>query len=171
MNENSSSTDGTVLPSLLDRLHDSPFQISMVFSGGGSGAISNCFRYPGASKTFVEAVVAYSRKAMIDYLGEPTVGSSASLETAKQLSQVAMLRCTRLSDAEAGTFPSVGIALVAALPTSSDRKGEDRIHVSLTDADGTRSWSRTLIKGQFTRASAEKAAEEMLDDALHSLLV
>ena len=155
---------------VLDRLHASDFQIAIVVSGGGGGSLARCFRRPGASKTFVEAVVAYAHRAMAEYLGESPVGQSASRETANQLSRAAMVRCARLSDAESGTFRPIGISLVAALPTSSPRRGEDRIEVSLSFGNETKSWSRNLRKGQFTRESAEDVADAMFLAALSELL-
>jgi nicotinamide mononucleotide (NMN) deamidase PncC len=163
------SDDDQTWPKLLDRLHTSDFQIAIVISGGGSGSLAKCFRHPGASKTFVEAVIAYSRASMTEYLGEAPVGTSASADTARQLSLAAIDRCTRLSDAE--EFTPVGIAIVAALPTSVPRKGADRIHVAMTVNGTTQTWASELPKGEFTRESAEDAADRMLSDALTQLLI
>ncbi len=107
---------------------------------------------------------------MTEYLAEKPAGPSASLETANQLSRAALIRCAQLSDLEADAFLPVGMALVAALPTSLSRKGEDRIHVSLSFGNEIKSWSRNLSKGQFTRASAEDVADEMFFAALQALL-
>ena len=118
----------------------------------------------------MEAVVAYSHAAMTDYLGQPSVGSSASIATADQLSREAMLRCRRLTDLDAEKIEPVGVALVAALPTSSIRRGDDSIHVSITVGDATQSWSRNLPKGEFTRESAENIADTMFYETLASLI-
>ena len=153
--------------STLDRLHASDVRIAVVVSGGGSGAIARCFRRAGASRTFVEAAVPYSHAAMQDYLGHKPTGPSASVETARQLSEVAWDRCQRLSDVD--DFRAAGIALVAALPTSMHRKGHDRIHVAVRCDGKTQTWSENLAGGEFTRESAESLADEMFLTALSSL--
>ena len=152
---------------VLDRLHASDYQISIVVSGGGSGAIAKCFQRSGASKSFVEAVVAYSRGAMAEYLEGPPVGRSASIETARQLAEMARRRCEQLTDAEG--FCAAGLALTAALPTTPPRNGRDQIHVALNREGATETWSKELRKGEFTRESAEALADEMFLRALNSM--
>tara|TARA_R110002049_G_scaffold4601_5_gene32068 strand:- start:106902 stop:107435 length:534 start_codon:yes stop_codon:yes gene_type:complete len=154
----------------LDPLHTTDFQIAMVVSGGGSRAIGRCFQRPGASRSFVEAVVPYSHAAMCEYLNEPPAGPSASVETAIQLSRVAMERCRRLSDNGINTSIPVGISLVAALPTSEPRKGQDRIHVALNVNGSIQTWTRQLPRGEFTRDAAERVAEAMFLSAMGELL-
>ena len=111
----------------------------------------------------------YSRAAMEDYLGDEPAGSSASLETARQLSVVACGRSERLSDNDDAR--AAGIALVAALPTSIRRQGRDRIHVAVHFDGKTQSWSQALADGEFTRESAEALADQMILVALCELPV
>ncbi len=155
---------------LLDDLHQSPMVLAIVAAGGGSGAIARCFRRAGASRSFVQAVIPYSRAAMTDYLGGPPPAASASLETAQQLAKCARRRAAGLCDAESSSVCSVGIALVAALPTTPPRPVEDRIHVVADRGDRQRCWSLRLTKGDFNRSMAETIGDELVFKSLAWLL-
>ena len=78
----------------------------------------------GCIPVFVEAVIPYSHAALTDYLGCPPSDSSASGPVAKQLASVALERAGRLRDEHADSIQPVGIALVAALPTTPRRRGQ-----------------------------------------------
>jgi membrane carboxypeptidase/penicillin-binding protein PbpC len=64
---------------------------------------------------------------------------------------------------------AVGIALVAALPTTPQRRGRDRIHVALHAKPRGVLWSLELAKDAHTRESAETIADEMVFRALAEL--
>jgi hypothetical protein len=161
---------------VLKQLGQSPWQIAIAVSGGGAGTLAKCFRRPGASRTFVEAAVPYARFAMADYLGEPPVGPSASDATAEQAARRAWQRCRKFADAATSEARFAGIALTAALPTTTPRPTPDRIHVAVC-CDGPQAGqprchieSRELESGKFTRQSAEDVADQMMLEALASLL-
>ncbi|MFK8112265.1 MAG: hypothetical protein AB8B91_08680 [Rubripirellula sp.] len=154
----------TAWDQLFARLRVTPFQIAIVMSGGGSGALAECFRRSGASANFVEAVIPYSQRAMSEYLSQTPLGSAASLETAKQLAEVAHQRAQRLG--EPNSQHCVGLALVAALPTSRPRRGDDRIHVAAKQTDSGVSRSIQLAKNEFSRESAEEVADQLIYLAL-----
>ena len=155
---------------LFEALGASGKQISLVVTGGGSGAASRCFRRAGASRNFVEAVIPYSCAAVTDYLGCPASDASASGQVAKQLACVAFGRASRLADNESDPSDAVGISLVAALPTMPRRRGQDRIHVALHTQQRGVWWSLELEKDADTRESAETIAEEMVFHALAELV-
>ena len=149
---------------LFDRLAEQTIQIALVCTGGGSGAIARCFRRSGASKNFVEAVMPYSRAASDEYLGREFNGSKASKEFADQLAEVSYQRSGRLSECEPSD--AVGIALVAALPTSETTDAIEQIHVALHRQEGQRCWSEVLEKGTHSRESAETIADQMVFRAI-----
>lgn len=156
--------------SLLESLADSDHRISLVVTGGGSGAIGHCFRRAGASRNFVDAAIPYSRAAVAEYLGCPPDDSSASSAVARQLASAALQRAIRLDDAPASAVHAAGIALVAALPTTPPRRGQDRIHVVLQTAQQGVLWSLELAKGAHTREEAETIADEMVFRAISELI-
>jgi hypothetical protein len=156
--------------SLLTALASSDSRISLVVTGGGSGAVSHCLRRAGASRNFVDAVVPYSRAAVAEYLGCPPAGSSASSAVAKQLASVALRHATSLDDSSGSEVHApAGIALVAALPTTPPRQVPNRIHVVLREPKRGVLWSLELTKQSRTREEAETIAEEMVYRALAEL--
>ena len=106
---------------LFQTLTQSPLQISLVVSGGGSGAVARCFRRPGASQGFVEAVIPYSRTALASYLAVEPRGTAASPQRARQLAETALARALALADRDP-PYATAGISLVAALPTTVKRR-------------------------------------------------
>ncbi|MGI9474419.1 MAG: hypothetical protein ACR2NZ_22975 [Rubripirellula sp.] len=153
--------------SVLAKVAQTPFQIAIVVTGGGTGILGHCFARAGASKNFLEGVVPYARDALAEYLGESFDLSCASAAAAERLAATALLRATRFCEHD--TRP-VGLALTAALPTVPERRGQDRIHLALDTGIDRRTLSVELPKGQHTRANAEAVAEELHLIALSRLI-
>ena len=153
---------------LFQTLTQSPLQISLVVSGGGSGAVARCFRRPGASQGFVEAVIPYSRTALASYLAVEPRGTAASPQRARQLPETALARALALADRDP-PYATAGISLVAALPTTVKRRGSDRIHVALHTQSSRVLWSLELPKDAVDRETAESIADEMIFIALSEL--
>ena len=147
---------------ILESLRGSNSRIALVVTGGGSGALSQCFRRSGASDNFIEAAIPYSRAALTEYLGCQPSGSSASAATAKQLASVALRRAARLGDGEGDARVPTGIALAAALPTTPKRRGSDRIHVAMRVQNRGVLLSVELAKETHDRESAERVADELV---------
>jgi len=138
--------------------------VSLVMTGGGTGAVTRCFARPGASKHFIEAVVPYSRRAVTDYLGTKIATRSVSRETVVKLANKAMERARELADEP--THNPVGIALTAALPTQPPRDHQEEIYVALeSERRSTMLWV-SLSGGHFDRDMAEKIAEAMIWHAI-----
>ncbi|QDT07737.1 hypothetical protein K227x_61650 [Rubripirellula lacrimiformis] len=153
----------------LARLVQSDWRIALVVTGGGSGAVTQCFRRPQASVNFVEAVIPYSRKSLEDYLGRPPIAGSASPETATQAAMVAHDRATRLGSGD--IQDAVGISLLAVLPTQPRRDDQThRICVSMQAAGGSANWMTEIDDGSMTRQDAEQMADRMFWTAIEHLL-
>ncbi len=150
----------------LKRLHASPHRIALVAAGGGCKQVGDCFASPGASKTFVDAAIPYSHAAMRTYLGGLVLESHASTAAARALAVRAHELAARHDDAENCT----GVSIVAALPTTQPRRGQDRIHVIAHNRAQTRQWTLDLIKGSTTRAEAERFADQLLRHAITSIV-
>lgn len=157
-------------------LRDSGKRVSLVVTGGGSGALQHCFAREGASRVFVEAVIPYSHAALTNYLGGQSLESSASASMAKQLASVALERAVGLHDDNTDSFQPAGVALVASLPTTPRRRGSDRIHAALLTQDSPQSrkrgvlWSMELTKDAYDREQAETIADEIVRCALVELV-
>ena len=149
---------------LFSRLIDTSSQIAIVCTGGGAGAVSRCFRRPGASRNFVDGAIPYSMKASTEYLGSQPVESRASPEFAQQLAARAFERAGQLCDHDQGV--PIGIALVAAMPTIPANPVAERIHVALHCSKDRHCWSETLQKGAHSRESAESIADDLIFQAI-----
>lgn len=79
-------------------------------------------------------------------------------------------RARSLCDSGASNVTHVGLALVAALPTDPPRRGGDRIHVALHSQPVASQWSLRLPKDAFTRSLAETISDEMLFQAMATLV-
>lgn len=145
-----------------------PIQIAVVCTGGGSGAIAHCFRRSGASRNFVDAAIPYSRNASQTYLGTASEHPYASKAFAQQLASAAYDRARRMSDIDLPV--AVGIALVAALPSTGQEQTEQRIHVAIHAGDHQRCWSEQWPVGTHTRESAEALADEMVFRAIQYIV-
>lgn len=155
---------------LLSDLHDRPVKIAIVIAGGGSGAVAQCYRCPGASGTFIEAVIPYSRAAMTDYLAGQRVDLAVARETAERLARRAWQRCDGLCDARERDDRCYGLALTAALPTHQPRSDLSSIHVALHDGTGTSAWALQISHRSILREDAEQISDEMIFLALATLV-
>ncbi|MGB1706702.1 MAG: hypothetical protein ACPHF4_02635 [Rubripirellula sp.] len=158
--------------SILEKLCGSRIQISMVLTGGGTGAISHCLRRSGASLNFLEAVVPYSRTATQEYLGFKPREGYASPRTAKALAQTAHRRAASLSEKPHLVF---GIALTAALPTNASNpepsSSQDcQIHVASKSPHTCRGWSLYFAGHPSEREVSEAIADQMFLIAIQNAL-
>ena len=55
--------------SLIAAVQGSGRQAVLAITGGGSGAIADILRVPGASRLLLEALVPYDARALADFLG------------------------------------------------------------------------------------------------------
>ena len=65
---------------LIEKIHASPFRLTFVSSGGGTNAISELLKVPGASNTVLESYIPYSKESMDTFLNK-TPDHYCSLET------------------------------------------------------------------------------------------
>ena len=49
---------------LIKKIHQSPFKVTIVSSGGGTEAISSLLQVPGASNTILESYIPYAKESM-----------------------------------------------------------------------------------------------------------
>lgn len=156
---------------LLESLYAENWKIALVAAGGGSRAISYCLHVPGASHTIVEAVIPYARSSTINYLGGGSNPPSfTSRDTAIALAQEASCRACQCCDDQFTGRHHVGIALVAALPTTTKACSvEPRIRVVVTMDSKLNYWSLEWEHNRFTRNEAERISDELLFSALATL--
>ncbi len=143
---------------LVGEIHGSPLRCVVIVAGAGSEALSSLLGAPGASRTLLEAVVPYSRAALVDLLGR-LPGSLASPEAAAQMADAAYARALALRD---GDYPVAGLSCAGALLSDRPRRGFHRAHVAVRTEDGRIAFGVAMEKGLRDRAGEEGVASLML---------
>ncbi len=114
---------------------------------------------PGASRTLLEAVVPYSRSALLGWVGGRP-DQFCSTRTARAMAIVALGRAGRL--AEPGASHLLGVACTAGLATDRPRHGEHRAHVAVQSESETVCWSLHLVKGRRSRRDEEQLVASLV---------
>jgi len=146
----------------IQALHAGPHRVVLAITGGGSRAISDLLRVPGASNSLLEAVVPYSQAALSDWLeGEPE--SSCSRETALSMATVAWHRARGLARRSGLTDDDcLGVACTASLASAEPKRGEHRCWIAVERSEGSSIRSLTLVKGARARAGEESLVADLV---------
>jgi len=145
--------------SFITQIHHTPTMAVLVVTGGGSQAVADLLTVPGASRTVLEALVPYSDRSLVEFLGEgPT--QAVSVETAARLARRAYHRACSLRETE--TIPVTGLSCTATLATDRPKKGDHRAQVGLCRSEDTRVFSLTLQKGARDRIGEERLVSDLL---------
>lgn len=149
---------------IIRRIHETPWLMVLVAAGGGSQAMADLLKVPGASRTVLEARVPYSLASLRDLLGGPPE-QACSEATARAMAMAAFLRARELYLAEhpesGNNVPVVGVSCTASLATDRPKKGPHRIHVAIQRVEFTRSYSLVLNKGARSRGEEEEVARRL----------
>lgn len=154
------------LDDFIRRIHESGRQLVLVTAGGGSQAIADLLKVPGASRSVLEAVIPYSLPALQQWLGSMPDQACAEA-TARAMAMAAFLRARALAglvtpESSARPDAACGVACTASLATDRPKKGDHRIHVAVQRVDVTRSFSVVLTKGARSRAEEEEVARRLV---------
>ena len=145
-------------------IHDGPFKLVFVSSGGGGSAISDLLKVPGASQTILESYIPYSRESMNEYLGfQPS--HYCGLQATVNMAVTAFNRAKKLAPS---VDPSnlLGVAVTATLSTTYEKLGSHRFFVCIHGLDATHVISSYLTKGKRTRSSEEELVTECLESLI-----
>ena len=148
--------------SVVEQIHASPKMAVIAVSGAGGQALAWLLGTPGASRTMLEGVVPYGRRAVGEFLGyEPA--QHVSPQIARELARSAYRRALRFR--EAGE-PVVGLGCTATVATDRAKKGEHRCCVATWDDVGVTTYDLVLSKGHRDRSGEEDVASRLV---LHAL--
>ena len=110
-------------------IHEGPFRLVFVSSGGGSKAISDLLKVPGASQTILECHIPYSRESMDEYLNfKPS--HYCGLQTTVNMAVMAFSRAKKLST-ETKPENLIGVAVTATLSTTYEKLGSHRFFICI----------------------------------------
>ena len=145
----------------IQSIHTGPYKLVYVSSGGGSTAISDFLKVPGASNTILESYIPYSRESMDEYLGiKPS--HYCGLQTTVNMAMIAFKRAQKLAP-DAKKEHLLGAAVTATLSTTYEKLGSHRFFVCIQGSNATHVISCYLTKGKRTRDSEEKLVSECLE--------
>lgn len=127
--------------------------MALVTTGGGIELVNWLLNHPGASQAIVEAQVPYHPKALAGYLGS-TGPHRVVAATARDMAGRAFVRAQKLTGQSEGI---IGVGCTAALATSRERRGEDRVHIALRLPGEYRVCDLRFEKGAADRLQQEEA--------------
>ena len=154
-------------------IDDGRFQAYFAIAGGGTDALADLLRTPGASGLVEGATIPYSPGQMAEFLG-CKVAQACCQATAWKMANAAF---RRVINNKVGCSP-LGVACTAALGTNRVRKGESRAHIAMqtSDADYTFTVRFTRDEQREQSASADEFAairaqqERIVSDVMLSAL-
>ena len=147
---------------LVRLIHASPTRVCAVVTGGGVLSLAWLFGEPGASRTFLDAQVPYSIRALDDYVGVDAEQHVSPLE-ADRMAAAALTRGHHL----AGPGERVaGVSCTATIATDRTKKGEHRCATAFRREDEGAVYSLTLVKGARGRAGEEEVVSRLFLNTL-----
>lgn len=146
---------------LIEAIHQTPFKIVLVATGGGTSAAGQLLSVPGGSRTVLEALIPYAETAFVEFMGY-VPEQFCSAETSRTMASEAHERARRLAPEE----PVIGVACTASLATDRPKRGDHRIHVTTQSDERAATYSLTLRKGHRGRAEEEQIATTMILNGL-----
>jgi nicotinamide mononucleotide (NMN) deamidase PncC len=136
---------------LIEQIHASRRRVVLAITGGGSGAIGELLRVPGASRTLLEAIVPYDGAALAQYLGGAP-NQACSEETAMAMARRARERALALAPEAVAT---VGLGATASLASDRPKKGDHRCYIAVATEQGLDVTSIVLEKDRRDRGTEE----------------
>lgn len=146
---------------LIQRIHQSGYQMVLGITGGGASAIGELLRVPGGSKSVLEAVVPYAWESLVEWLGGAP-DHACSDRTARAMAMQAFTRARRLAGPAADADHLLGVACTASLASDRPKRGAHRFHLAVQSAGFTGSLSIKLEKDVRTRAEEEALVTRLL---------
>jgi hypothetical protein len=136
---------------LISALHASGSKAALAITGGGSGAVGELLRVPGASRLLIEAQVPYDGLALATFLGFAPA-QACSADTATAMARSAQARAAKLVPSG---IELVGLGATAALVSDRPRKGEHRFHIAFANSARVAHCTGAMAKGRRDRAAEE----------------
>ena len=148
----------------IKKIHNSSYRFVIVSSGGGTNAISEILKVPGASNSVLEAYVPYAKESLDHYLlRQPD--HYCSLDTTLSMAAKAYSAAKKIAP---GTNPKnlLGVAVTASLATNYSKKGEHKFFIAIQTYKYSSSFSYSFVKGELTREEEEQVVTDNIIKAI-----
>ena len=139
---------------IIEKIHSSPYRFVLVSSGGGTNAISEVLKVPGASKSVLEAYVPYAKESL-DYYLLKQPDHYCSLSTTLSMAAKAYSAAKKI-DPNINPKNLLGVAVTASLATNYSKKGEHKFFIAIQTYKYSSSLSYSFVKGELTREEEEQ---------------
>ena len=147
---------------LVRLVHAAPTRVCAVVTGGGVLSLAWLFGEPGASRTFLDAQIPYSMRALDEYVGVDAEQHVSPLE-ASRMATTALMRGQHL----AGSTENIaGVSCTATIATDRPKRGEHRCATAWEHEDGRAVYSLTFLKGARDRAGEEEVVSRLFLNTL-----
>ena len=140
-------------------IHQAPLRLVLAVTGGGSMAMAELLKTPGASQTVLEAVVPYASSSLNDWLGAAPEHYCCAA-TARAMAMQAFERARQLADDADG--PLAGVAATCSLASDRPKRGAHRFYAALQTAKSTTCCWVELTKDIRTRGEEETLVAQVL---------
>ena len=121
---------------IVKKIHNSPYKLTFVSSGGGTNAISSFLEVPGASNTILESYIPYSKESMDKFLNRQP-DHYCSLETCLSMAANAYKKSKEINNVSKSKH-LLGVAITANLKTTYEKKGEHKFFIVVQAYDYTK---------------------------------
>ena len=149
---------------LIKKIHQSPFKVTIVSSGGGTEAISSLLQVPGASNTILESYIPYAKESMDAYLNKKP-DHYCSMQTCLSMAANAYKSCSKIASETKSKY-LIGISITASLATTYTKIGDHKFYIVLQTSSYTKSVACILDKNTRSR----KEEEELIANYVMHLL-
>ncbi|MDG1948048.1 MAG: cytidylyltransferase [SAR86 cluster bacterium] len=149
---------------LIKKIHQSPFKVTIVSSGGGTEAISSLLQVPGASNTILESYIPYAKESMDAYLNKKP-DHYCSMQTCLSMAANAYKSCSKIASETKSKY-LIGISITASLATTYTKIGDHKFYIVLQTSSYTKSVACILEKNTRSR----KEEEELIANYVMHLL-
>ena len=150
---------------LVRNIRDSQVRIVLVSAGVGGSAIADLMVDPGTSNTLLEARIAYSSRALTDFLGSSSDPSS-NPRTARAMAVSAFNRCLELErdrrSSDNHGLPFAGGGCTAEPSEERPKSKPRRICVAIQTADYTTPSCLSLKHADRTRECEERIVTNLI---------
>ena len=149
---------------IIQKIHSSPFRFVLVSSGGGTNAISEILKVPGASKSVLEAYVPYAKESL-DYYLLKQPDHYCSLGTTLSMAAKAYSAAKKI-DPNTNPKNLLGVAVTASLATNYSKKGEHKFFIAIQTYKYSSSFSYSFVKGELSREEEEQVVTDHIINAI-----
>jgi len=150
---------------IIKKIHSSPYRFVLVSSGGGTNAISEFLKVPGASKSVLESYVPYAKESL-DYYLLKQPDHYCSLRTTLSMAAKAYSAAKKI-DQNTNPKNLLGVAVTASLATNYSKKGEHKFFIAIQTYKYSSSFSFTFPKkGELTREEEELIVTDHIINAI-----